>query len=641
MNENQKVLGLTETGQTVTEMPSPTDLPLGNVGQYYNEQVPLQTTFEKKAESMAGKQFNQNVGQVEQTAVRGATELQTQGQQMQTQLSLGEYMRDQSAEKAGWTGGYMLDQAQKGEYLKTTIQSQLYGAQELQKYGLESQLEAARLAYDLGKEQLALQYYNEAYQKALTEAQMFGYYVAPETRDMFNQYQAAITAKNANPDDANAQRIIDTVEQFYGKENLTPADIRTFSQTTLEMQQIMGARFDAAMAAIEDSPSKFLVKNEDGTYATDSLGNYITLDFADIAKNDLMTYLETDDGKAGTSDAAVRSYLRFLGQGTINSYFSSLGENETGDGEGFLEWLSENPNQVKDWITSIFGEDTAGLVSQLGGELPVNLSGSKGSISATINLATGEITVGGEAPPQNTPPQGQQSSQINFNTVMDGYRTLETDEDREEYLNNFAKDYKGLDGKKISWNDWYSANNAVLQGLYGEPRTVEQMVETFIMDQQYISDINEGKVPSKFTDDDGWKEIHSFITRNVSDQSKDSTKTFIKNLINKVTEIPVDSIEITDFNSYPAIKIKGTATLDWINDDQVVNQNNKYVLYSQESTLFNLRDDRTKGYVINGLGVNNLRFPSGSGLNDKWLGSGTNDFAFLLSKLFSMYNRKE
>jgi hypothetical protein len=641
MNENQKVLGLTETGQTVTEMPSPTDLPLGNVGQYYNEQVPLQTTFEKKAESMAGKQFNQNVGQVEQTAVRGATELQTQGQQMQTQLSLGEYMRDQSAEKAGWTGGYMLDQAQKGEYLKTTIQSQLYGAQELQKYGLESQLEAARLAYDLGKEQLALQYYNEAYQKALTEAQMFGYYVAPETRDMFNQYQAAITAKNANPDDANAQRIIDTVEQFYGKENLTPADIRTFSQTTLEMQQIMGARFDAAMAAIEDSPSKFLVKNEDGTYATDSLGNYITLDFADIAKNDLMTYLETDDGKAGTSDAAVRSYLRFLGQGTINSYFSSLGENETGDGEGFLEWLSENPNQVKDWITSIFGEDTADLVTQLGGELPVNLSGSKGSISATIDLATGEITVGGEAPPQNTPPQGQQSSQINFNTVMDGYRTLETDEDREDYLNNFAKDYKGLDGKKISWDEWYSTNNAVLQGLYGEPRTVEQMVETFIMDQEYISDINEGKVPSKFTGDDGWKEIHSFITRNVSDQSKDSTKTFIKNLINKVTEIPVDSIEITDFNSYPAIKIKGTATLNWINDDQVVNQNNKYVLYSQESTLFNLRDDRTKGYVINGLGVNNLRFPSGSGLNDKWLGTGTNDFAFLLSKLFSMYNRKE
>lgn len=372
-----------------------TDLKLGS---YYSDQVPLKPSYVSRGEQMAESQFNQNVTQAKGSALPGAEELVKTGGEMQTQLALGDYMRAQSAEKAGWTGGYMLDQARQGEYLKATIQAQMYSAQDLQKYGLESQLEAARMAYDLGKEQLAQQYYNEAYQRALTEAQMFGYYVSPETRDMFNQYQAALTARNANPDDPDANRIIDTVELFYGKEGLTEADIRTFSQTTLEMQQIMSAKFDAAMATIESDPSKFLVKDESGNYAFDANGNYITLDMDDINKNDLMNFLTSDNSsQTKTSDAAVRSYLRFLGQSTINSYFSSLGENETANNQGFIDWLNQNPNQLLQWVNTIFSEDEKSktdFLTQIGEELSINLSGAKGSITATFNIKENKVELG-------------------------------------------------------------------------------------------------------------------------------------------------------------------------------------------------------------------------------------------------------
>jgi len=384
-------------GGIVLSTPRSGSTPL-KLGTYYSDQVPLQPTYVGRAEGMAEAQFNQNVTQAKGSAVQGAQELAKSGGEMQTQLALGDYMRAQSAEKAGWTGGYMLDQARQGEYLKATIQAQMYSAQDLQKYGLESQLEAARMAYDLGKEQLAQQYYNEAYQRALTEAQLFGYYVAPETRDMFNQYQAAINALRANPDDPDAIRVRDTVEEFYGKEGLTEADIKAFSQTTLEMQQIMSAKFDAAMAVIEGDPSKFLVKDENNNYVFDANGNYITLDMDDISKQDLLDFLASDDkSQTKTSNAAVKSYLRFLGQSTINGYFSSLGENETATSQGFIDWINQNPNQLLQWVNNIFGNDTEAknlFLEEIDDTLSINLTGAKGSITAVFDLANNKVEIG-------------------------------------------------------------------------------------------------------------------------------------------------------------------------------------------------------------------------------------------------------
>lgn len=444
------------------------------LGSYYSDQVPLKTTFETRAEGTATAQFNKNVAETKGSLIPGASELVKTGGEMQTQLALGDYMRAQSSEKAGWTGGYMLDQARQGEYLKATIQAQMYSAQDLQKYGLESQLEAARMAYELGKDNLANQYYNEAYQRALTEANMFGYYVAPETRDMFNQYQAALTALRANPDDPDAKRIRDTVEEYYGKEGLTEADIKAYSQTTLEMQQIMAGKFDAAMAIIEGDPSKFLVKDENGNYAEDANGNYITLDMDDISKNDLMNFLTSDNtSQTKTSDAAVRSYLRFLGQSTINSYFSSLGEDETGTNQGFVAWLNSNPNQLLQWVNTIFGEDATAkkeFLTQIGEELSINLSSPKGSITAIFNLKDLLVKAGSSATSGSSgegTPTGWVEGSSTPESVVDFYNN--------PILNN-----------RISWNQ--------LTSLYGDfADKAEVVLNKDSVAAMYASDVDRFK----------------------------------------------------------------------------------------------------------------------------------------------------
>jgi hypothetical protein len=397
----EEVVGLTQTGAEVVKpiQPPKTDLDLG---RYYTDRIPTEmvSSWEANAENQSNLKFQENVAKAKGSLLRSRQEIEQAGVEGQTQLALGEYMREQSAEKAGWTGGYMLDQARQGEYLKSTIQAQLYGQQELQKYGMESQLEAARLAYDLGKEQLALQYYNEAYQKALTEAQLFGYYVAPETRDMFNQYQAALTALAADPGDERALDVKTKVEDFYKNgQQLTEADIRKFSTATFEMNQYMEAKLEAALTLIDEDPSKFIVKDSNGNYAVDANNRYVMLDFDDVNSDDLMTFLRSDN-EAGskTSDYAVKSYMRYLGQRTINGYFSTLEEDEGPTAEGFLSWVESNPSLVNEWFRSTIAEgNKADFFTQVGDKFTADLTGANGSLSVTFDLRNNTVLARGIA----------------------------------------------------------------------------------------------------------------------------------------------------------------------------------------------------------------------------------------------------
>ena len=441
---NEEVVGLTQTGAEVVKPIQPPKTSL-DLGQYYNDRIPTEmvSSWESNAENQSNLKFQENVVKAKGSMLRTRQEMEQAGVEGQTQLALGQYMREQSAEKAGWTGGYMLDQARQGEYLKSTIQAQLYGQQELQKYGMESQLEAARLAYDLGKEQLALQYYNEAYQKALAEAQLFGYYVAPETRDMFNQYQAALTALAANPDDERALDVKTKVEDFYKNgQQLTEADIRKFSTATFEMNQYMEAKLEAALTLIDEDPSKFIVKDASGNYAVDANNRYVMLDFDDVNSDDLMTFLRSDN-EAGskTSDYAVKSYMRYLGQRTINGYFSTLKEGEGPTAQGFLSWVESNPSLVNEWFRSTIAEgNKEDFFTQVGDKITAVLTGANGSLSVTFDLKNNKLTVtggtdgasgsgGGGTTPED--PNNPFSTTYNYKDtpekVMDNYKTIYQD----------------------------------------------------------------------------------------------------------------------------------------------------------------------------------------------------------------------
>ena len=401
---------VTPTTEKVNDEQKATPGVLGT-GSYYADTAPLTSSWENKAEQQSGIKFQQDVLAGKQTMLRSAQEAQAKGQEMQTQLALGEYMRGQSTEKAGWTGGYMLDQKRQGDYLKASIQAQMYGAQELQRYGMDTQLEAARLAYDLGKEQLAYQLYQQEYQKSITEAQMFGYYVSPENRDLLNQLrasQAVLSDVNATEEEkARATVVKNQIDTWFGEQNLDPNDISKFAEITMEREQWNQAKLDAVLATINDDPSTFIARNPDGSYATDpATGQYLKLNFDDISSSDLATFLSKDDGSDNKfADATFRSYAKYLAQSTINDYFSSLGEGVAPTAEGFKTYLAtagaDKLQAFRDKNPSLKATIDAILASNFSPTL--TRDGVTISYGGPVSGAPSEEEPGSEEPDSDTP----------------------------------------------------------------------------------------------------------------------------------------------------------------------------------------------------------------------------------------------
>ena len=365
---------------------------------YYATQAPLVSSWESNAERMAEGQFKVDVNKAKQTLLRSRQQMQDEGMKGQTELALGEYERGQSAEKAGWTGGYMLDQKRQGDYLKASIQAQMYGAQELQKYGMDTQLEAARLSYDLGKENLAYKLYQDAQQMAITEAQMFGYYVSPEIRDLLNQRTAAQTVlSDTNSTEAErqrAQQILTQVDTWFGEQNLDPNDITTFGRITMEREAQNQAKLDAVLASIGDDPSVFLARNADGSYMTDpATQQYVKLNFADISKEDLYNFLNKDDNsELKFADSAFKSYARFLGQSSIAAYMATLGEDEEPTQAGFATFIAQEGNDKLAAYFESLGLTTEEAQAIIGETFTASLTSDGKTISYGYNGTTGDGT---------------------------------------------------------------------------------------------------------------------------------------------------------------------------------------------------------------------------------------------------------
>ncbi len=377
-------------------------------GNYYAETAPLVSSWESTAQEMSESQFKVDLNKAKQTMLRSAQQVQSEGQQGQTELALGEYMRGQSAEKAGWTGGYMLDQKRQGDYLKASIQAQMYGAQELQKYGMDTQLEAARLSYDLGKQNLAYKLYQDAQQMAVTEAQMFGYYVSPEIRDLLNQRTAAqsvLSDMGSTEEEKNrAQKILDQVDVWFGEQDLDPNDITKFGQITMEREAQNQAKLDAVLASIGDDPSMFIARNNDGTYMIDpATQQYVKMNFADVTKEDLYNFLNKDDNsELKFADSAFKSYARFLGQSSIASYMATLEDDEEPTQAGFATFIAQEGNDklaayfesvglTTEEAQAIIGEAFTASLTSNGKTISYGYDGTTSSGSSTSNGGSSNI----------------------------------------------------------------------------------------------------------------------------------------------------------------------------------------------------------------------------------------------------------
>lgn len=318
-----------------------TDTTKSNTGTGLEAALGTEYSWETKAEDRAKLDYESQVLQTKKDYLTNRQELESQGQQMQEQAAMQKYSQNQSNEKAGWTGGYVLDTERQMAYLKQTIQSQMYGAMELQKYGYDTALAAARLAYDTQKYDLALEYYNTALQVAVTEAEMTGYYLSPEAKEMLNQYSIASTALNNGEDIERNESILKAVNDWFESNGISKEGRITTTQLLQEMSASKQIFENYDMDAIDqktytiDKDSAFKL-DANGEWTMNKDGTAETFSWNDMSAEEILSYIKT-------SDLARDQYYSRLDR--------TADELET----GFTDWCVSNGYANKDEKGNITG----------------------------------------------------------------------------------------------------------------------------------------------------------------------------------------------------------------------------------------------------------------------------------------------
>ncbi len=329
-----------------------------------NNGEPIGYSWEKQAESKANKTYEQEVNNAKQNLLTNRQTLENNAVNYQAEADMMKYQNNQNAEKVGWTGGYVLDQNRQMDYLKASIQAQMYGAMELQKYGYDSALAAARLSYDLNQQEYAHQYYQEAVSQALSEAQLTGTYFSAETKDMMSQLAVA---KQKQEDQSlpqeerdQAKRLEDQIESWFSSNGISKEGVKTLEawqqESSLELQrsQEMWTRYQAALETakqdLSENSSLFLQLDENGNVMFDG-NNALTGNWETYSGSDIVKYLQEDK-----SDQRKQQFYSYIEQ--------QLGNQSSA---AFVSWLQSNGYQTKDEqgnITNTSGESYGDLYGQ-------------------------------------------------------------------------------------------------------------------------------------------------------------------------------------------------------------------------------------------------------------------------------------
>ena len=281
-------------------------------------------SWETKAEERAKLDYESSVLETKSNMLQNRQDLESKGQQFQDQFAMQQYKQNQSIDKVGWTGGYVLDSERQVNYLKQTIQAQMYGQMELQKYGYDTSLAAARLAYDTNRYDLALEYYNTALSRAVSEAEITGYYIAPETNEMLDQYSIAsqtLNDPNAREEDRlRADKILASVYEWFEGHGISKNGVETYKHLVEERTHKLS--IDQIYKWINDdknqiSTDTFAKLDENGNkiYKEDGSG-VETINFSKMTAEDIIDYIysgpKDSEGNKTINTTAQQQYLSRL-----------------------------------------------------------------------------------------------------------------------------------------------------------------------------------------------------------------------------------------------------------------------------------------------------------------------------------------
>lgn len=297
-------------------------------------------SWNQKGTQAATKQYEQDLLTQDQNYLQNRSTIENNAVNYQAQSDMMKYQNNQTAEKVGWTGGYVLDQNRQSEYLKQSIQAQMYGAMELQKYGYDSALAAARLSYDLNQQEYAHKYYQEAQAAALSEAQLTGVYFSAEVKDMMAQLGVARQKLESGTDEekTNAQNLITKIDNWFKENNISQEGVKTLEAwqaeqaTELQWSQELWMRYNSTMKTLDTdfatNPSKFIWLDENGDETFDGL-TIKTGNWDAMSGSDILNYITTKDAQGKT---VLNGYAS-------NQFYSYLDSSIVGHAEsGFNKW---------------------------------------------------------------------------------------------------------------------------------------------------------------------------------------------------------------------------------------------------------------------------------------------------------------
>lgn len=372
----------------------------GNTGTGIESALGTQYSWDKEGVNAANIKYQQEVLTAKQQALANRQTIEQNSTQYQQQVDMMKYTDNQEAEKVGWTGGYVLDQRRQTEYLKASIQAQMYGAMELQKYGYDSALAAARLSYDLNQQEFAHKYYMDAVSVALQEAETTGTYISAEIRDMSSQYNTATQilndATSSQADRERATQVKQTIDSWFLTNGLSKTGVETFAKwqaeqaihmqeqsyklemwsaaetakynaanlqfsydnleaqkqqwqaefdrdTKFQETQLKQSAMDAANSLLDSNVSMDFVLDVNGEPIYDEeTGSYKTIDFSKMSPKDVIAYANrnnyTKEQVYGQVDYSVNDIVTKI----TNQYaVKDTSGNITGFKEGFISALQK------------------------------------------------------------------------------------------------------------------------------------------------------------------------------------------------------------------------------------------------------------------------------------------------------------
>lgn len=176
-------------------------------------------SWNKLATEMAQLSYDQEAAQYRAQSIAAKQEMDAAATNAWNNYFAAAYSAEQTQDKMGWSGGQEKASDLQVMFLQAESAANMYTQDEMQRYGVETKLGIARMYAEANQKTLALEYYQDEVNKAISEANITGYYVPPEASEMFKQQELAdkiLNDPNATAEQKERAKNVNTnCEKYY------------------------------------------------------------------------------------------------------------------------------------------------------------------------------------------------------------------------------------------------------------------------------------------------------------------------------------------------------------------------------------------------------------------------------------------